>query len=255
MVNSRSRDCGRIVRAVLALVVLSILLGLSHAALAQQAPAKKAEAQSATVGAARADEWWVKRFNSFNERVKQGNADLIFVGDSITQGWEGDGKDVWAQYYAKRNAVNLGIGGDRTQQVLYRLDNGNVDGINPKLAVLMIGTNNMSSNTAKEIGAGIKAVVKKLRKKLPTTKVLVLAVFPRGEKPFEGREKLAKASAIAKKTADNKNVFFMDIGKEFLSADGTLSKDIMPDFLHLTPKGYEIWAKAIEPKVARLMGE
>ena len=94
---------------------------------------------------------WMKRHESFNERVKQGNVDLIFIGDSITQGWEGAGKEVWAKTYGNRNAVNLGIGGDRTQHVLWRLDHGNIEGIHPKLAVLMIGTNNSGSNTSEQI--------------------------------------------------------------------------------------------------------
>src|SRR5438876_11821198 len=135
---------------------------------------------------------WLRRHESFNERVKQGNVDLIFIDDSITQGWEGNGKNVWAEFYGKRNAVNLGIGGDRTQHVLWRLDHGNIEGIKPKLAVLMIGTNNSNDNTAEEIGAGIQAIVKKLRAKLPQTKVLILAIFPRGPKPDAVREKNAK---------------------------------------------------------------
>ena len=197
------------------------------------------------------------RHEKFNERVKQGNVDLIFIGDSITQGWEGAGKDAWEKHYTKRNAVNLGIGGDRTQHVLWRLDHGNIDGIKPKLAVLMIGTNNSNrdDNTAEEIGAGIQAIVNKLREKLPETKVLVLAVFPRGDKPNPQREKNAKASEIAAKLADNQTVYYLDIGPKFLDAEGTLSKDIMPDLLHLSPKGYEIWAESIEPSVAQLMGE
>ncbi len=196
------------------------------------------------------------RHEKFNERIKQGNVDLIFIGDSITQGWEGAGKDAWEKHYGKRNAVNLGIGGDRTQHVLWRLDHGNIDGISPKLAVLMIGTNNSNAkdNTAEEIGAGIEAIVKKLREKLPQTKVLILAVFPRGPKPNPQREKNAKASEIASKLADNQNVFYLDIGDKFLTADGELTKEIMPDYLHLSPQGYEIWAEAIEPKVAELTG-
>jgi beta-glucosidase len=198
------------------------------------------------------------RHESFNERAKQGNVDLVLIGDSITQGWEGNGaKDVWAKYYTKRNAMNLGIGGDRTQHVLWRLDHGNVDSISPKLAVLMIGTNNSngSDNTAEEIGAGITAIVKKLREKLPQTKVLILAIFPRGPMPNPQREKNAKASEIASTVADNKMVFFLDIGPKFLDPDGTLTKEIMPDYLHLSPAGYEIWASATEPMVAKLMGE
>jgi beta-glucosidase len=200
---------------------------------------------------------WIERHNSFNDRVKKGDVDLLLIGDSITQGWEGAGKDAWAKHYTPRKAVNLGIGGDRTQHVLWRLENGNIEGIKPKLAVLMIGTNNSNGtdNTAEEIAAGIEAIVKKLREQLPETKVLVLAIFPRGEKPNPQREKNAKASEIASKLADGQNVFFLDIGPKFLTADGTLTREIMPDFLHLSPQGYTIWAEAIEPEVAKLMGE
>jgi lysophospholipase L1-like esterase len=199
---------------------------------------------------------WMKRHESFNERVKQGNVDLIFIGDSITQGWEGNGKSVWAEYYAKRNAVNLGIGGDRTQHVLWRLDHGNIDGINPKLAVLMIGTNNSGSNTSEQIAAGVKAIVEKLRMKLPETKVLVLAIFPRGEnKDVANRKVNEGANAIIKGLADDKMVFYLDIGPKFLAEDGTLSRDVMPDLLHLNEKSYRTWAESIEPTVKKLMGE
>ncbi|REK17238.1 MAG: GDSL family lipase [Planctomycetota bacterium] len=197
------------------------------------------------------------RHEKINERVKQGDIDLVFIGDSITQGWEGNGKDVWKKYYDKRNAANLGIGGDRTQHVLWRLENGNIDGISPKLAVLMIGTNNSNGNdnTAEEIGAGITAIVEKLRKELPEMKILILAIFPRGEKPSPQREKNAKASEIASKLADDEMVYYLDIGPNFLEEDKTLTREVMPDLLHLSPKGYEIWAESIEPHVAKLMGE
>ena len=130
-------------------------------------------------------EGWMQRHETFNERVKQGNVDLMLIGDSITQGWEGAGKDVWEKYYAKRNAMNVGIGGDRTQHVLWRLDHGNIDGIRPSWPCMMIGTNNSNGKTTRprKSRAGIKAIVKKLRDKLPETKILLLAIFPRGEKP------------------------------------------------------------------------
>ncbi|MCL6508609.1 MAG: hypothetical protein K6T59_16475 [Bryobacteraceae bacterium] len=199
---------------------------------------------------------WMRRHESFNERVKQGRVDLIFIGDSITQGWEGAGKNVWAEFYGHRNAVNLGIGGDRTQHVLWRLDHGNIDGISPKLAVLMIGTNNSGSNTPEQIAEGVKAIVEKLRAKLPTTKILVLAIFPRGETKDDPRRKVNEAAnALIQKLADNEWVFYLDIGPKFLAPDGTLSREVMPDLLHLNEKSYRIWAEAIEPMVKRLMGE
>jgi lysophospholipase L1-like esterase len=213
------------------------------------------DAQPTTLVPVPRDGGWMKRHESINAVAKSGDIDLVFVGDSITQGWGNN--DVWKKFYGHRRAMNAGIGGDRTQHVLWRLDHGNVDGIKPKLVVLMIGTNNSNreDNTAEEIGAGIVAIVGKLKEKLPEAKILVLAVFPRGEKPNAQREKNAKASEIASRTADDKQVFFLDIGQQFLGEDGILSKEIMPDYLHLTAKGYEIWAKSIEPKVAAILGD
>ncbi len=120
---------------------------------------------------------------------------------------------------------------------------------------MMIGTNNSGDNTAEEIADGSKAIVAKLRQKLPTTKILMLAIFPRGDKADPKREKNAKASEIASKVADGKMVHYLDIGQKFQQPDGSLSKEIMPDALHLSAEGYKIWAESIEPKVAELLGE
>lgn len=231
----------------ISLILLSIFTSLSSAA----------DKKHSALNPAHRHSWWTLRHNAVNERVKQGNVDLIFIGDSITHSWEGGGKELWAKYYAPRNAVNMGFSGDRTQHVLWRLDNGNIDGISPKAAVIMIGTNNSNGNdnTAEEIADGIIAICKKLRKELPKTKILLLAVFPRGEKPSPQREKNAKASELAAKIADGKMIHYLDIGPKFLEPDKSLTKEIMPDYLHLTPKGYKIWAEATEPKLKELMGE
>ncbi|MGA2058966.1 MAG: platelet-activating factor acetylhydrolase IB subunit [Thermoguttaceae bacterium] len=200
---------------------------------------------------------WQKRHNAMNERVKQGNADLLVIGDSITQGWEGAGKEVWNKFYKDRNAVNLGISGDQTQHVLWRLENGNIDGISPKLAMLMIGTNNANAKqTPEEVAEGVKAIVEKLREKLPQTKILVLGIFPRGADDQDSkRQTNMKANEIIAKLADDKMIFYLDINDKFLDPDRKLSKDIMPDLLHPNTKGYEIWAEAVEPTIAKLMGE
>lgn len=199
---------------------------------------------------------WQQRHKAMNGRVAKGNVDLVLIGDSITHGWEGKGKKVWEKYYGKRNAVNLGIGGDRTQHVLWRLQHGNLEGIEPKLAVLMIGTNNAGTNTPEETAAGIKAIVKTLRENTPKTKILILGIFPRGATPDDARRQVnEKTNKLIQKLADDKMVYYLDIGKNFLQDDGTLSKDIMPDLLHLSERGYNIWAESIEPTVVRLMGE
>ncbi len=203
----------------------------------------------------RADEWWTKRQAEKNARIKQGNVDLLMIGDSITHSWEAGGKAPWEVYYADRNAVDLGFSGDRTQHVLWRLDNGNIDGISPKLAVIMIGTNNHKDNTAEEIADGVMAIVQKLRTKLPEMKILLLAIFPRSEKPDQYRAKLTKASELFSVVADGDMVHYLDIGSVFLDPDGTLPKSVMPDALHPNKQGYWMWAEAMEPKVAELLGE
>ncbi len=199
---------------------------------------------------------WMKRHESFNKRVAEGNVDLVFIGDSITQGWEGRGKKVWEKFYGKRNSVNLGIGGDRTQHVIWRLDNGNVKDISPKAAVVMIGTNNSGSNTPEQIAEGVTAIIKQLRTKLPETKVLLLAVFPRGASDDDKRRQVnLKANAIFAKLDDGEHVHYLDIGPKFLNDEGVLTREIMPDLLHLSEAGYTIWAESIEASLVKLLGE
>lgn len=197
---------------------------------------------------------WAKRHESMNTRVKQGDVDLVFIGDSITQGWEGNGKKVWEEFYGKRNAVNLGIGGDRTQHVIWRLQNGNLEGISPKLAVIMIGTNNSGSNTPEEIAEGVTAIVGELQERTPDTKILLLATFPRGATPEDAKRQVnEKSNKIVAQLAADDDVYFLDIGDEFLGEGGSLSRDIMPDLLHLNERGYTIWAESIEPTVTELL--
>ena len=197
-------------------------------------------------------------FVSAHERfvaiAKEGKTDLVFLGDSITAGWGGQ-KAIWEKSFGAYRPANFGIGGDRTQHVFWRITNGELDGIKPKAAVLMIGTNNSGSDSAEGIASGVTKIVETIRAKLPDTKILLLAVFPRGPKA-EGnaqREKLKQVNAIIAKLDDGKSVFYLDIGDKFLQPDGTLTKEIMPDFLHLSPKGYQIWADSIETKLAALM--
>jgi beta-glucosidase len=208
-------------------------------------------------------DWWQPRHKAVVERVKQGNADIIMIGDSITHGWEGAGKPVWDKYYANRNAVNMGFSGDKTEQVLWRLENGEIENINPKLAVIMIGTNNSGGDyTSEQIADGVKAIVCKLRTKLPNTKVLILAIFPRAQANVEGDGKYNpqwqindNANKIIAKVANNKTIFYLDINKKFLNKKGELPRDIMADLLHPGEKGYEVWAKAMEPMIVKLTGE
>jgi beta-glucosidase len=200
-----------------------------------------------------------QRFLELNKRVKenQGQAEVIFVGDSITQGWEGNGKEVWAKYYAPRQALNLGIGSDHTQHVLWRLDHGNLDGLKPKAAVVLIGVNNIpdENNTPLQVLEGVTAVVQKLREKLPETKVLILGIFPFREDFCAQRGKALQVNQALHKLDDGHWIVFRDIGHLFIQPDGKIPKDMMRDFLHPSAAGYRIWGQAIEPDLAAMLGE
>jgi beta-glucosidase len=203
-------------------------------------------------------EWWQQRYEGMNARVRQGNVDLVFIGDSITQRWEHDGKAVWENHWSKRNAVNLGIDGDRTQQVLWRLERGNIDGISPKLAVLLIGTNNILGASVDEIADAIGRIVAMLQAKLPSTKLLLLGILPRtgtnGETEDDVRQAIIEVNRKISTLADGKNVFFLDIGRKFLCAEGTLRREaFVPDAVHLSTQGYQIMADAIEPLIANIV--
>ena len=187
------------------------------------------------------------------ELLKKGPIQLVFDGDSITDGWHGGGKKVWEEHYAKYNPLNLGIGGDRTEHVLWRIEHGELDGISPKVLVLMIGTNN-SGSPAREIEAGIRCDVKAIHEKLPNTKILLLAVFPRSPSAKDAiRHKLQEVNDGIAKLNGQDNVTFLDIGQKFLDPEGNLPQPVMHDYLHPTEKGYQIWAEAMGPTLDELM--
>ncbi len=202
-----------------------------------------------------AQSWWMPRHEAkLKEKEEAGKIDLLFVGDSITQGWEGAGKDAWEKHFAKKNAFNLGFSGDRTEQVLWRLENGEFDGISPKVAVVMIGTNNTGhrQDPADETAEGIRQILAKMHEKMPKMHIVLLAIFPRGEQPDDAMRKLNNEINEKIKAFDElEYVSFVDIGDKFLKPDGTLSKDVMPDLLHLNPASYAVWAEAIAPEIEK----
>jgi beta-glucosidase len=207
----------------------------------------------------------MKRHDSQAKQIEDAAAsgqgiDLLMIGDSITHGWEGGGKAVWAKYYGHRKAVNLGISGDRTEHVLWRLDNLPLNKIHPKAAVLMIGTNNIGhkgGTAPKDAADGIKAIVQKLEKTYPDIKILVLYVFPRGNQSDDGaRKKVIEIhSYLAELLKDEKNVTLLNINKVFLDENDVLQPTVMKDFLHPGADGYQLWAEAIEPALAKLLGD
>lgn len=205
-----------------------------------------------------AQKWW---HNRWREKYKQARspeakqAKVVFIGDSITQGWEGKGKQHWAKHFAPLGALNWGYSGDRTEHVIWRMHNGDVQRVSPEAVVLMIGTNNTGHNlrAAQETAMGIEKILEDLAWKWPEAKIILTAIFPRGATPDDPkRQRNAEINALIKPLADGKRVFWQDINAKFLEADGTLSREIMPDLLHLNEASYGIWAEALSAKLVEL---
>ena len=193
------------------------------------------------------------------EVAQQGDANLLFMGDSITDFWRNAdgayaGKAVLDKYFSQWKVANFGIAGDTTQGVLYRLQDGEGKGFSPKAIMLMIGTNNTGRNSAAEIAEGIGAIVLELQRDFPTAKILLLGVFPRSRANDPVRATITEINRTIAKLHDGNRVYYLDIGQGFLDADGNISPEIMSDGLHPTPKGYEIWAQAVIQPLTSLMG-
>ena len=184
---------------------------------------------------------------------------VLFIGDSITAGWASGGQAVWTDRYAKLDAANFGIPGDKTEHVLWRIENGELDGITPKVVILLIGTNN-AGDTPAHIAAGITAVAKRIHEKLPQTKLILLGVFPRDAtltgtdgKPSPRRAKMVAVNAELAKLHDGQQTFYVEIWKQFLAEDGSIRNDLMGDAIHPSPQGYQIWADAMQPTLDALL--
>jgi len=238
--------------------VLLTFLCLSAPTLHAAEPTAEAQHHAVTP-APRIEKWWFTLHGEKIGEMAEKDIDLLMIGDSITHGFDEPGARLWKEFFVPRKAINLGFGGDRTQHVLWRLEHLPKPKKDPKGAVLLIGTNNVGwgSDTPKQAADGIQAVVHKLQKFYPTTKILVLAVFPRRAEPdHKFRKQINEINSLLPDLLkDLKNVRLLDIGPKFLDEKGVLSKEISPDTTHLSDKGYEIWAKALDPELKQLLGE
>lgn len=203
--------------------------------------------------------WWLQRHeDKLLEKDAMKRVDLVFLGDSITHSWETGGASVWDEYYQSRRALNLGFNGDRTEHVLWRLMNGEIDHIQPKLVVLLIGTNNTGHrmDPAEETALGVESILSVVKRKLPNTVVLLLAIFPRSAKPTQRLRKLNDEVNQKIRLFENKiNVFFLNINHLFIDGEGELSSNIMADFLHPSDSQYQRMAEALEPMIAMFLGD
>lgn len=190
--------------------------------------------------------------------------EVVLIGDSITHMWGGPpeeksrsgnrGLEAWKSLFGDRPVLNLGFGWDRTQNVLKRIELGELDGLTPKAVVIHIGTNNLAGtknareNTPAEIAEAIGVIVDKVQAKCPQAQVIVMAVFPRGEKPDNpARAKIARINEALAPLAQKPRVTLIDLTAKFTNPDGTISKEVMSDYLHPAAKGYAIWAEGLKP--------
>lgn len=205
---------------------------------------------------------WTARHEGFAALARQGGIDVLFIGDSITDNWRKTGHAVWEKHFAPLRAANFGIGADRTQNLLWRLPRGELEGPPPKVIVLLIGTNNIGfersgriRNTTAEAIAGVMTVIDLIRDRRPASRLLLLGVFPRGEPTDPIRRQVADVNAALQRRDDGDRIRFLDIGNRFLSADGSISREVMPDLLHPSERGYEIWAKAMLPLLTSMLAQ
>jgi lysophospholipase L1-like esterase len=203
---------------------------------------------------------WAERHAACIALMKTRQPDIVMLGDSITHFWGGDpvggrrtGAAVWDKFFAGRRVVNLGFGWDRTENVLWRLTHGEFDHAQPKVVVVLIGTNNISLNTPDEIAAGISAICVELHRRAPAARILLLGIFPRGAAPDETRGTVAAVNERIARLDHKGGVTYLDLTRTFVEADGSISRDVMDDFLHPTEKGYGMWAAAMEPTLNRLL--
>jgi lysophospholipase L1-like esterase len=233
-----------------------ILAALPMSADAQPAQQQPLELERGSVAAEKDLARHIAFLKRKEQLIQTGGTELVFIGDSITDGWRADPqREIFEDYFGGYRPYNIGISGDETQHVLWRVQHGELDGIAPKLAVVMIGTNNLGNTkmTPAETAKGVATLIAAIRAKQPRGKILLLGIFPRGNRIDNPLRELVNTTnnALAK-LADNQSVFFLDIGKNFVGEDGALSGSIMPDYLHPNAQGYQIWASAIKPTVDRL---
>jgi len=245
------------VRLISALLVF-MLLPLTGSAATDVCPEGHSALSPAPLQEEWAVEWWKPRHEEKLNDDRRETARMLFLGDSITQGWETAGQDVWQKFYADRQPFNLGFSGDRTENVLWRLEHGGVDGMALELIILSIGTNNTghrqdpSACTTK----GIEMILDELNDRLPGAKILLLAIFPRGE--FSGdelRKRNGEINGRIEKLADREEVYYLDLNHVFLQENGELPEEVMPDFLHPNEEGYRLWADAMESMIENLLSK
>lgn len=245
-------------RKIFLLLTLSAFIAGNYGFGYGSCPADNAALMPSPLEEEWAVDWWMPRHKEKLTKEGRENTKLLFLGDSITHGWESEGNEVWEHYYSEYDAYNLGFSGDRTENVLWRLQNGEVDGINPDVAILLIGTNNTGhrQDSADCTARGIEMILDELHERLPETHVLLLGIFPRSFEPGDKLRQLNnKINSRIEKFDVREKVTFLNINDVFLDDEKFLQEKIMPDFLHPNKDGYKLWAEAMDPALKELFNK
>lgn len=209
----------------------------------------------AAVAERRYENDWEMKVEAQLAAVREGDYDLVFIGDSLTEYWGHEGKQVWDHYYGDRNALNLGVGGDRTENVLWRIDNGELDRLSPKVAVLMIGTNNYAVSEANEISDATLTILDRLEKIWPETEILVVGILPVDLRMNPHRAKMDRVNERTERLLRRRDAHFLNINKNFMQWRHNVRPEYLVDWVHLTEAGYQVWAESMEPTLAGLLGD
>jgi lysophospholipase L1-like esterase len=206
------------------------------------------------------DGTFLRKHEAIMRKAKSGPIGLLFLGDSITENWKSRAPELWKQYEEKYQAADFGIGGDQTQHVIWRIEQGELDGIHPKVVVFMLGTNNTAAYTADQIAAADRKIIRMIREKLPEAKIVLMAILPRGPRTgdkqvgYEHRMETIRAVNLQlAKLDDGKTIHYLDIGPKFIDADGKIPETLMPDQLHPSAAGYKFWVDALQPLLDEMM--
>jgi lysophospholipase L1-like esterase len=206
-------------------------------------------------------DYFMKMHIMFLEQGKLGGVNLLFMGDVLTDNWRKPaptgGKEIWDKLYAPQGAANFGVGADKTQNVLWRIDHGELDGLTPKVVVLLAGANNMAY-PADDILLGEMAIIQDIHQKLPNSKLLILGIFPRGLDPdnpvvADMRDKITKVNKGLAQLDDGQFTRFLDIGSKFVDDKGNIQTSLMPDGFHLDSDGYQTWSDSMADTLNDMM--
>jgi len=204
---------------------------------------------------------WYARHHAELDLEKRIQPKVVLIGDSITHFWSGlpnaaevNGAAAWKSLFGEMPVLNMGFGWDRTQNVLWRLRQGEFDGVHPEWVVLNIGTNNLTAseharaNTPAEIVEAIGAICDEVRQRSPQSRIILMAIFPRGATPKDPlRASIQETNRLlSERFGKDTSVTYLDIGKQFLAPDGSLPATLMPDGTHPNNDGYQIWANALK---------